>query len=100
MFYMANYTIFLFQLFESNNLLDTDASSQSKFVTAIMEKLFTAQERLTGIIADDKSVSKRTRLYPERVAILKGKIHLLMYYLVNLKFYFNYYFKICNHDKI
>jgi hypothetical protein len=60
-------------MFETKNLLDTPATSRSKYVTALMEILFTKEERQTGIIADENSKSLKHKLDPERVSLLKGK---------------------------
>ncbi len=62
-------------MFGSKNLLDIPARHRSKFVTSLMEILFTVEERKTGIIAEETSKSLKNRLDPQRVALLKGKFN-------------------------
>ena len=59
-------------LFKGKNLLDVHTSSSSKYVTKLMEILFTKEELHVGYIKAEKSTSKREDLDNERVEILKG----------------------------
>ena len=61
-------------LFQNQNLIDIHASSMSKYVTRLMEILFTSEERKVGYIIEEGSTSKRTALDENRVKILKGEV--------------------------
>ena len=60
-------------LYQNKNLLDEHASSISKYVTKIMEILFTNEELRFGYIKAKGSNSTRIDLNEEKVQILKGK---------------------------
>ena len=62
-------------MFGEKNLLDVVASSQSKYVTALMEILFTGEEMKRGLIFEGKSISKRSKLDATRVNLLKGALY-------------------------
>jgi len=59
-------------LVRSKKLLDVHTSSSSKYVTKLMEILFTKEELQVGYIKAEKSTSKREDLDNERVEILNG----------------------------
>ncbi len=56
------------------NLLNYICSDETKFINAVMSQLFTKEERMSGIIVDDpdKSKSKKSKLDPSKVDLLKG----------------------------
>ena len=53
----------------------------NKYVTEVMKVLFTDEERNGGYIIEDKSLSKRRALDPDRVELLKS----MFFSLKNLK---------------
>jgi hypothetical protein len=55
----------------SLNLLEIFASQQNKYVTALMEALFTAEEMNQGYIKEGEHLSTRANLDPERINLLK-----------------------------
>jgi len=63
-------------IYKNKNLLDVHASSISKYVTKLMEILFTKDELFDGYIKAENSNSKRTDLDKDRVLILQGTLHL------------------------
>ena len=65
-------------MYNSKNLLDIAANCQNKYVTALMDLLFTKDEQKLGLIIDDNSTSKRVQLDPERVKLIK---RIKIYYL-------------------
>ena len=63
-------------MYEGINLLNIAATCKTKFITALMEILFTPEERKAGIIIETgkkKSRSERTPLDKKRVEHLKSK---------------------------
>jgi hypothetical protein len=59
-------------LFNGKNLIRLPASQFNKYITALMEVLFTEDELIKGYIIEGKTSSERTPLNLERVQILKG----------------------------
>jgi hypothetical protein len=62
-------------MFENINLINFSAQSRKKYVTLLMEILFTQKERSEGYIIEGKSTSQRKPLDLARVKLLKGKIY-------------------------
>ena len=64
--------------FGDKNLIAVHASTCPKYVTKLMEILFTVEERKNGLpSADGISTSKRTPLDKDKVQLLKGNFYLL-----------------------
>ena len=59
-------------MFSEKKLRDVRARTQSKYVSAPIEILFTIEEMKTGLIVESKSTSKRTKLDITRVNLFKG----------------------------
>lgn len=62
-------------MWNGKNMLDIAASSWNKYITSLMEILFSEEERTNGIIIlpGQTTKSKRYPLESERVEILKSK---------------------------
>lgn len=60
---------------EKRNLLNVQASALNKYVTALMEILFTENELANGIIKDKNSQSKKEALDLKRVDLLTSNLN-------------------------
>jgi len=60
-------------MWKDKNLLDLPADSETKFITGLMETMFTLEERLTGIIGPIVKNSLKIELDQERVDLFKGR---------------------------
>ncbi len=58
-------------MWQGENLIHVNASAPNKYVTCLMEKLFTHEERLNGYIVEGASTTERNHLDNEKIAILK-----------------------------
>ena len=67
-------------IYNNKNLLDIHASCMSKYVTKLMEIMFTPEERNVGYIMTEGSKSKRTPLDQTKIQILKGITYIVTVY--------------------
>ena len=68
-------------LYNGKNLIRIPASQFNKYITALMEVLFSEDELAKGYIIEGKSTSERTPLDLDRVKLLKGKKIYRMFFL-------------------
>jgi hypothetical protein len=85
-------------MYNGLNLLDIWASQQNKYVTALMEALFTPEEMDKAYIKEGEHQSTRTNLDPERIKLLKrAYLHLCLplnplHFSLSLSFFFSSFF--------
>ena len=59
-------------MYNDKNLVDVSASSTSKYVTQVMDILFTKDELSNGYIVEGNSRSKREPLEMSKIELLRG----------------------------
>ena len=64
-------------MWKDKNLLDLPADSDTKYITGLIEIMFTHEERLTGIIGpivkSNNKICTKIELDQERVDLFKGR---------------------------
>jgi hypothetical protein len=80
-------------MYNGLNLLDIWASQQNKYVTALMEALFTPEEMDKAYIKEGEHQSTRTNLDPERIKLLKRAFYLSLFFSLNLPMPYDFSFQ-------